>query len=249
MNKLSLADVVEYVEREIGTFHARRLQCFESLNLKKILKRKNPYLFKAKNILTADRLVKDLVDAYVSSSEEGIFGDWLEGLAIFVNTLTFGGWKSGIPGIDLEFDYDGVRYIVAIKSGPSWGNSGQIRQMIANFKAAKQTLRTSNSQINVRAVNGCCYGRNRLPDRGVYFKYCGQAFWEFISGNTNLYRELIEPLGHKARERNDDFQKSYAALLNMFVKDFIVNFCDSQGNIDWDTLVKFNCARVENAPY
>ena len=30
------------------------------------------------------------------------------------------------PGIDLEFDKDGVRYIVTIKSGPNWGNSSQI---------------------------------------------------------------------------------------------------------------------------
>ena len=31
------------------------------------------------------------------------------------------------------------------------------------------------------------YGRVNKPDRGDYFKYCGQRFWEFISGDTNLY--------------------------------------------------------------
>ncbi|MCB1935052.1 MAG: hypothetical protein KDF59_03835 [Nitrosomonas sp.] len=32
------------------------------------------------------------------------------------------------------------------------------------------------------------------------FKYCGQQFWEFISGTSNLYTDIIEPLGHEAKE-------------------------------------------------
>jgi DNA modification methylase len=28
-----------------------------------------------------------------------------------------------------------------------------------------------------------------------YLKLCGQEFWEFISGNINLYVEIVEPLG------------------------------------------------------
>ena len=54
--------------------------------------------------------------------------------------------------------------------------------MLSDFKTAKKALRTSNSQINVVAINGCCYGVDRNPDKGEYFKYCGQEFWYFISG-------------------------------------------------------------------
>ncbi|HEO65645.1 MAG TPA: hypothetical protein ENI73_07225, partial [Spirochaetes bacterium] len=43
---------------------------------------------------------------------------------------------------------------------------------------------------------------------GVYFKYCGQRFWEFISGCLNLYLDLIKPLGHQAKERNDEYLMS-----------------------------------------
>ena len=117
--------------------------------------------------------------------------------------------KSGITGIDLEFDKDNIRYIVTIKSGSNWGNSSQIKKMLSDFKTAKRTLRTSNSQINVVAINGCCYGVDRNPDKGEYFKYCGQEFWYFISEEENLYTELIEPLGYKAREKNEDFMLSY----------------------------------------
>ena len=212
----------------------------DTLSLSKVLKRKNPYLFKAKYVLTAEQIVKGLVDAHISSNEETIFGDWLEGLAIFINEKVYGGWKSGIGGIDLEFDIDIRRYIVNIKSGPNWGNSSQIAKMVSDFKTAKRTLRTSNSGLNIVAVNGCCYGRDNRPDKGDYFKYCGQTFWEFISGDIDLYTEIIEPLGHKAKQMNDEFLKSYSQMINKFTIEFGKNFCNSNGVINWKKLVKFN---------
>ena len=240
MKNLNLKDVTLYVEENIGTFHKKRIQSLDGLKLKQVLKRKNPYLFKAKYVLTAEQIIKSLVDAHISSSEEGIFGDWLEGLSIFINGKVFGGRKSGITGIDLEFDNDSVRNIVTIKSGPNWGNSSQIAKMISDFKTAKKALRTSNSQLNIFAVNGCCYGRDNKPDKGEYFKYCSQKFWEFISGNSTLYTEIIEPLGYKAKEKNEAFLESYSQMINKFTKEFANTFCDDSGRIDWNSLVIFN---------
>ena len=157
-----------------------------SLKLQKVIKRKNPYLFKAKNVLTSEEIIRGIVDAHISSNEETIFGDWLEGLAIFINQKVFSGWKSGIPGVDLEFDTDDIRYIVSIKSGPNWANRSQIDKLKSDFISAKKTLRTSNSKIRIIAVNGCCYGRTRKYDYGEYFKYCGQKFWTFISDNEDF---------------------------------------------------------------
>ena len=228
------------MEQNIGTFHQKRIKSLDSLKLSQVLKRKNPYLFKAKYVLTADEIIRGIVDAHISSNEETIFGDWLEGLAIFINEKVYSGRKSGITGIDLEFDNNGVRNIVTIKSGPNWGNSSQIAKMVSDFKTANKTLRTSNSKLIIKAVNGCCYGRDNQPDKGDYFKYCGQSFWEFISGDKNLFISIIEPLGHKAKEKNDDFIKSYSKMLNKFTLDFAKEFCKVNGEIDWDKLVQYN---------
>ena len=240
MTKIDIKLVSDYVENNIGTFHQKRIKSLDNLKLGSVLKRKNPYLFKAKYVLTAEQIVKGLVDAHISSNEETIFGDWLEGLAIFINHYVYGGQKSGIKGVDLEFDNNSIRYIITIKSGPNWGNSSQINKMIADFKTAKKTLRTSNSQLNIVAINGCCYGRDNNPDKGDYFKYCGQKFWEFISGDYNLYTELIEPLGHKAKDKNNDFIQSYSQMINKFTREFTIDFCKSNGEIDWEKLVKYN---------
>ncbi|AGX88532.1 PmeII family type II restriction endonuclease [Candidatus Symbiobacter mobilis] len=245
MKKLNLKDVSLYVEKNIGTFHEKRIQSLDGLQLSQVLKRKNPYLFKAKYVLTAEQIIKGLVDAHISSNEETIFGDWLEGLAIFINNKVYDGRKSGITGIDLEFDNNGIRNIVTIKSGPNWGNSSQIAKMVADFKTAKKALRTSNSQLNIVAVNGCCYDKDGKPDKGDYFKYCGQQFWDFISGDSELFTEIIEPLGHNAKEKNDDFVKSYSQMINKFTKDFANIYCKDNGDIDWEKLVRFNSATVE----
>ena len=239
MNKLKISDVIKYVEENIGSFHERRLKSLEGLKLKKILKRKNPYLFKAKNILTSHDLVKGLLDAHLSSQEEAIFGEFLEGLAIFVCGKVYRGQKSSAEGIDLEFLKNGVKYIVTIKSGPNWGNSSQIKKMFDNFRRAKKILGTSSSKINIVAINGCCYGIDNKPEKNEYLKLCGQRFWEFISCEENLYTEIIEPLGYKAREKNNEFLEKYSQIVNKFTFDFGREFSDN-GKIDWRKLVRFN---------
>ncbi len=244
MKKLKLSDVLRYVQENIGVFYQKRIQSLDGLKLSQVLRRKNPYLFKAKHLLTAEQIIRGIVDAHISSNEETIFGDWLEGLAVFINAQVYSGYKSGITGIDLEFEDNGKRYIVAIKSGPNWGNSSQIAKMIADFKAAKKTLRTSNSHLNIVAVNGCCYGRDDNPDKGDYFKYCGQRFWEFISGDVELYTKIIEPIGHRAKEKNEEFAKLYSQIINKFTREFTNEFCHQNGEIDWEKLVHFNSALI-----
>jgi len=243
MNQLKITDVKNYVEKNIGFFHQKRIDSLNKLQLKTVLLKKNPYLFKAKHLLTAEQIIKSLTDAFISSNEETFFGDWLEGLAIYINQKVYNGWKSGITGVDLEFNKDNIRYIVTIKSGPNWGNSSQIAKMREDFKTAKRALRTSNSGLNIIAVNGCCYGKNSNPDKGDYYKYCGQEFWQFISGIEKLYKDIINPLGHKAKERNDAFMTSYAKMINRFTKEFANDFCSDYGEINWYKLVEFNSGK------
>jgi len=214
MNPLSIENIENYVETNIQMFHQSRLQSLSKIYLPKLLTRKNPYLFKVKNLELASELVKGILEAHISSSEETIFGDWLEGLAIYINRMVYGGRKSSANGIDLEFDKDDVRYLVSIKSGPNWGNSEQIKKMKQSFDSARKTLSTSKSKLNIVAVNGCCYGKCSIELKsGNYYKYCGQAFWEFISRDKDLYLKLIEPLGTQAKQRNDTFMDEYYALM------------------------------------
>jgi hypothetical protein len=253
-NPLDLRDVVGYVENNIGMFHAKRLQKLENLKLNRLLLRKNPYLFKAKNILTAESLVKSVLDAFLSSQEETLFGDFLEGVAVFVCGQVYGGEKPAttyLEGIDLVFENDGKVYMVEIKSGPHWGNSSQIKKMLLNFKSAKAILQAKYPGVEIIAVNGCSYGTepNPVQRQGEYLKLCGQDFWRFISNNDQLYTQIIEPLGHQAKQKNDMFYESYAMLVNRFTLQFATEYCLPSGMIDWEKLVRHVSARRSGTSY
>lgn len=235
-------EIREFVEQNIGDFHQKRLLGLSGFKLENVLKRKNPYLYKAKNVITAGEIVKAILDAYLSSQEETVFGDFLEKLAIYINEKVYKGRKSAAAGIDLEFEKDNIYYIVSIKSGPNWANSSQIEKMKTEFRTAKKVLGTNSTMRNVVAVNGCCYGKDNNPDKGEYLKLCGQRFWEFISGDDDLYTDIIEPLGFEAKARNEEFNLQYTQLINRFTQEFLENYTQD-GIIDWQRIVELNSGR------
>lgn len=239
MNPLDLEDVCQYVNENIVDFHQRRLKSLDELKLDKLLT-KNPYLFKAKNISTAGDLISGLLEAFLSSSEEKLFGDFLEGLALFIAEKTCEGHKSAAPGIDLEFIHNKVHYIVSIKSGPNWGNSSQQNKLEQDFKVATARIKQSRRGANVQPVLGICYGKTKTNYLRGYLKIVGQNFWYLISENKDLYVEIIEPIGFKAREHNDLFLNEKSKLINRFTKQFMDRFCADSGEINWPGLVDFN---------
>ncbi len=229
-----------YISENLGIFYAKRLEALSKLKLDDLLKRKNPYLFRSKDVQEVSSLISAQLDAHLSSQEEGLFGNFLEGLAVFVAGVVHNGKKSGIEGIDLEFDKGDTRYIVSIKSGPNWGNSSQVKQLESNFRKASKTIRHGHPSQTVKAVNGCCYGRESKPDKGTYHKLCGQQFWQLISDEEDFYLRIIQPLGRQARKHNEKFAEGYAAVLDKLVGEFSKRFATPSGKIAWKKLVAFN---------
>jgi hypothetical protein len=160
MRPLDLSKVCEYVNSNIMHFHQRRIASLEELRLNRLLT-KNPYLFKAKNIATAGGLIESLLEAFLSSSEEKHFGDFLEGLAVFVAGETCGGHKSAAQGVDLEFVNRNTHYVVSIKSGPNWGNSSQHKKLAQDLRDAVIRVQQSRTALRVQPVLGICYGKTR----------------------------------------------------------------------------------------
>lgn len=246
MDNKTLQLITRYVNDNIDIFHNSRLNKVHQLQLNDVLKRKNPYLFRAKNITSAPDLVSSILDAFLSSSEEELFGKFLEGLAIYVSEITCGGHKSAAPGIDLELTRDRTRYIVAVKSGPNWGNSQQYTALRLNFKNAVKVLKQSRRMLAVQPVLGICYGRFRTVNTGEYLKIGGQSFWHFISGNHQLYIDIIQPLGYEAKKHNDRYLVEKNLTYNRFARDFMNDFCDRSGRIDWPKLVQFNSGNLDS---
>ncbi len=245
MNSLNLEDVKQYVNENIVDFHQRRLKSLEELQLNKLLT-KNPYLFKAKNLRTPDALVKDLLSAFLSSSEEKLFGDFLEGLALFIAERTSEGHKSTAQGVDLEFFNNEVHYVVSIKSGPNWGNSSQQSRLEQDLKTAVARLKQSKRSLNVQPVLGICYGKTKTTFLRGYMKIVGQNFWYFISENPHLYTDIIEPVGYRAKEHNENFEAEHDKIVARLTIEVGNRFFNATtGEVDWVKLVEFNSGNYD----
>lgn len=249
-----LKAVQDYVEANIGTFHEKRLATVKNRKLDDVLKRKNPYLFRAKN-QTVIQLVYGIMDAFLSSQEETLFGDFLEGVATFVAATVYGARKPGVDelrGIDLVLSKETATYIIEVKSGPNWGNSSQVQRMLTHFKEAAEILNSQLPDEQIVAVNGCMYGRDRSPlkkgrlkaagkaDEIIpYWKLCGQDFWYFISGNKELYTDIIKPLGYRSKQRNGEFLEAYDNFINNLVYEFLSKYRNPDGSVAWEQLTQF----------
>ncbi len=110
---------------------------------------------------------------------------------------------------------------------------------------AKKIAKIQNLTLNeiIKRKNpylASCYGIDNVPDKGTHLRLCGQRFWQFISGgNPTLYIDLIEPLGHLAKERKEEIDLLCSEKLNIFTASFVDQFCDA-GIINWDKLIRFN---------
>lgn len=246
MNEIDIDDIGAFVKGHIEQFHKDRLGALEKTNLSELLGKKNPYLFKAKNIITAQGLVASLLDAKLSASEETIFGGFLEDLAIYVAEKTLNAQKSSTTGIDLQYEIEGDYYLMTIKSGLNWGNNDQWVKLKSNFETASKVLRQTKRTKSVSCILGACYGkRKRTTLRGIIDQVCGQQFWHMISGQKDFYKEIVEPLGYQASKHNAAFEKSKASLIEKFVREFTTDYCGENGNILWDRILAFNSGNLE----
>ena len=254
MSEDLLQAVQNYVEEHIGSFHEKRLATVRKKKLDDVLKRKNPYLFRAKN-QTVIQLVYGIMDAFLSSQEETLFGDFLEGVAVFVAGQVYDAYKPSpdeLRGIDLILVKEHKRFIVEIKSGPNWGNSSQVQRMLAHFNEATGILQEQFPHQKIVAINGCMYGKERKPQKTAtlkaagrrdetvrYWKLCGQDFWYFISNNRDLYTDIVQPLGYRAKQRNGEFLQAYDNFTNNLVYEFLSKYRNGDGSVAWERLTRF----------
>ena len=74
-------------------------------------------------------------------------------------------------------------------------------------------------------------------DQGNYFRYCGQDFWEFLSGDPNLYQEILKVIQNGQSEA---FRSAREELLDKMTNEFIRDFCAGDGKVRWDEVLKAN---------
>jgi hypothetical protein len=246
MNTEIRKQITDFVKKNIVGFHQSRIENLNKLTLQTLLANKNPYLFKAKNLNVAADLIDALLQARLSSSEEGSFGTFLEELAVFVAKICGVGQKEAIAGLDIDLMRDGIRFLIAVKSGRNWGNSGQHKDLRANFKNAVRIVKQSKQTGQVQPTLGICYGKFKTVDNGEYLHIGGQSFWHLLSGDPELYVDIVEPLGHEAENHEKLFAEKKDNTFNRLTREFTLDYCDTSGAIEWSKLVRFVSENLES---
>ncbi|GAC1381939.1 MAG: hypothetical protein NVSMB33_08920 [Ktedonobacteraceae bacterium] len=107
------------------------------LKLRDVLRKKNPYLFRAIGLQKVSEIVTQILTAYMSSSDETIFGD-----AFFepIVKLCSGGVVSPSKGVDVAIETATVYKAISVKSGPNIFNSSQSEKQDQEFKSLRSRL-------------------------------------------------------------------------------------------------------------
>ena len=123
----------------------------------------------------------------------------------------------------------------------NWGNSSQWKALETDFKNAMRILKQSFHVTNIECILGICYGKSKTTiKKGIILQVCGQNFWYMIAGSESFYKEIVQPIGHKAKESNESFDVKKAEIINRLTGEFIADFCDENGKILWEKIVEFN---------
>lgn len=226
------------VKKLLNDFYRRRISTLNDLQLMKALRKKNPYLFKAIGTEKASEIIENMLLAYMSSSDEGIFGDaFFEPLALFVS----GGESAPSSGVDIVLQ-DEKRYrAFAVKSGTSVYNSSSKKKQALDFNALRN--RMFKLQKIFDPIIGYAYGRKRQRQGSSAFReLAGQEFWYEVSGDSDFYLEIIRMMQDLPNQHAVEFKKSWDHAVNRFTRDFAEEFCDRDGGILWEKIVEFNSA-------
>lgn len=226
------------INKLLDEFYQRRIDKITQLRLKDALKRKNPYLYRATGVERASDIVDEVLKAYMSSSDEGIFGDaFFEPLAKYVACAH----TSPSPGVDIVKETDNVYQAIAVKSGTSVFNSQSKKKQEDEFRALE--ARIKKLQKHFDPIVGYCYGKKRQRSEKFYRELAGQAFWEELTGEADFYLKIIVLMKDKPQEHLPSFKKAYDAAINRFTAEFVIEFCFPDGTIDWEKLLKFNSGK------
>jgi hypothetical protein len=237
-NSYDEQQIVEAIAKALDDFYSALITKVNALNIKAIIRRKNPYLFRAKAMNGAAQIVDAILSAFVSSSEETIFGNvFFEPIA----TAAAKGQKALAEGVDIMVEKEDTIYAIAVKSGTSVFNSSSKKKQEQNFAAAQKLAQ----QVKKRFVPiiGYSYGKKKGSDRGVpkyYAELAGQEFWSELTGDSEFYIKLIRFMDKLPEKYVEEFENSYQKASNRLVKEFIIQFCIDDGSIDWEKLVEFN---------
>lgn len=233
--------VIQAIASALETFYGTLIEKIDGLNIQKVMKRKNPYLYRAKAMQSATEIVDSVLTAFVSSSEETIFGNcFFEPIAIAAS----GGNKALAEGIDIMIQNNETNTIsaIAVKSGPSVFNADSKKRQEQNFTAASKLAQQAKARYE--AYIGYCYGKKKESGRGkpkMYQELAGKRFWTELTGDEDFYIKIIGYMGTMPEKYVADYKESYNRAANR-----LINVSNPVSVLEWEKQMAVRAVRPKD---
>jgi len=241
MTSVKNQDLEKIISEALDVFYERRLEILSKLDLDKAIKRKNPYLFRAIGCQDASEIVDQILSAFMSSSDEGVFGDFFETVVKSVS----GGQISPSEGVDVSIETERSYKAIAVKSGPSVFNAQSKGKQNQDFQSLQARLR--RLQKHFEAIVGYGYGRkiSEPNNKKIFRELAGQAFWEELTGDAEFYKKIIIAMKNKPLEHKEKYNQERDKAKNIFTREFLNKYCYDNGEIDWEKILEVNSGKKQ----
>lgn len=221
-------DSLKIVDEFEITFTKPITEKLSTLKMRDIVRRKNPYLYRASGVSTCEELVKRAFTEYTSTLGENYFGSFFESVARIVS----GGIKPASGGeIDLEVRKDNDAYVYTIKSGPGGYNSSIEAKARLDLGHAERRLR--QDRVTTHKKMAYAYGRRITSFKDGVEKLASREFWSELSGDKDFYIKFLDVCAELTPLFEADADAPYQLLLNeaheLFCEDDVIR---------WDKVIR-----------
>jgi Type II restriction endonuclease EcoO109I len=238
----------EEIGRLLGVLYGKRFAALDNLSLNRLLA-KNPYLYRALGIADPSEFITQLMVAFVSSSDETIFGnDFIEPLAIFAakNAMYSDGSLRSVTvgagaGQDIAIETATSYLAISVKSSTNIFNSQSSKGQDSEFVALRARLKKLNKEF--RPIIGYGYGRKQTRKASNVEKLAGQMFWQLLTGEVDFYLRISAAMHSFADQHGDQYKNAFAQKNRQLLREFMLSYVNSFGDIDWNGVVAFNSAQ------
>lgn len=240
----------EEIGRLLDVLYGKRFAAIEKLGLSRLLN-KNPYLYRALGISDSSEFIMQLMVAFVSSSDETIFGnDFLEPLAIFAaknsssseegpRCVTVGAGAGQDIAIETATSY----LAISVKSSKNIFNSQSTKGQNSEFTALQARLKKLNKAF--RPIIGYGYGRKLVRKASHVEKLAGQVFWCLLTGEPDFYLRISTAMETFAGQHGQAYKVVFEKKHQQLLREFMLDYVDTEGTILWNKVVAFNSAEVK----
>jgi hypothetical protein len=237
MGKLSPHDLERCIGEQMVIYYEWLTAMLEQVTFKQLFE-VNPYSFSLERSGNVGQIAMDSLDEFLRPVRVQLFEDALREIVIFIASQVFGGYRSSLPGMDVEFVNRGTYYAIAIELGPERAGSSRPRMSAQDIRDA--VVRSTNTLLPVQPALGVCWGKaptSFLPDGTLRVE--GQQFWHLVSDDPYLHIDLVKPLRGQALRNSEGFEQARACAVTRLFMEFYELFCGRSGMVKWGRLAQF----------